>query len=181
MVEHLAFKTGIVALASLAMSSSAAARTLDPATDFCTTVTMDPGLSRELGLVGDMSNNLSLWLIMPLRDALLSVDQVERSPERFHYEPWKVPACSTGGKAVKVHIRYSGRGESAPIEVRTEIRTPGRSVFTSLHVISVAEIASVRMRTLSINSTLAAVINNSMKSEAALAATWILKGKRNAL
>jgi hypothetical protein len=181
MVRHLASKTGIIALASLAVSSSAAARILDPATDFCTTVSMDPDLAAGLGFADNVVSNLSIWLIMPLRDALRSVDRVERPIERFHYEPWKVPACSSG-KAVTVRIRYSGRGESDPITVRTEIRAPGRPVATSLRIISIAqEIASGRVMPNTITDTRQTVISNSIKSEAKAAVDWILRGRRRAV
>src|SRR4051812_21499307 len=121
MVRRLAVKAGSIALASLATASSADGRALDPATDFCATVTVDSNLGRALGFVDNVSNNMSNGFTTILRDALLSVDRVQRPMDRFHYEPWKAPACAPGGKAVKVNIRYSGRGESAPIEVRTEI------------------------------------------------------------
>lgn len=181
MGKCLASIAGILNLASLTVSNTASSRTLDAETDFCTTVTVDPDLGHALGFVDNVSYNMSGWLSGMLRDALLSIDGVYRLPPKFQREPAKVPAC-LAGNAILVSIRYSGRGRSDPITVRTQVRAPGRPVFQSSHAFTIAqEIASGRVKPFSIQNSDELVITTSMKSESASIARWILKGGRNAL
>lgn len=181
MGKHLASKAGIIFLASVTLSSPASSRSLDAATDFCTTVTIDPDLGRALGFVDNVSYNMSEWLGSMLRDALMSIDGVYRSPPKFQREPANVPAC-LAGNAILVSIRYSGQGRSDPITVRTQVRAPGRPIFETSHVFTEAqEIASGRVKLDSLRNTDELVITSSLKRESVSIARWILSGGKNAL